>query len=493
MSGFFIGLDLGTSAVKAVLTDDAGVVRASASAPLTVSRPHPRWSEQDPEDWWRAADMAMRVLRQEAGDTAFQAVRGLGLSGQMHGATLLGADHRILRPAMLWNDTRADTECHALETAVTDTPTRTGTLSMPSFTAPKLLWVRTHEPNVFDKTQLVVLPKDYLRLRMTGEAATDCSDASGTQWLDVGARQWSAPLLTACGLDEAHMPHLFEGPAATGTLRDRVAQDWGLARIPVAAGGGDNAAGAVGLGLTGPERGFLSLGTSGVLFVPAPGFAPRPETAIHSFAHALPGLWHHMAVSLSAAASLSWAVSALGAADEATLLAEAQSVQPAAPRGLFFLPYLSGERTPHNDAFARGVFFGLDGAMTRGDLARAVLEGVAFALRDGRDAIASAGVLPERLFLIGGGARSRFWAQILADTLALPLDLPESGETGPALGAARLGRLAATGEPVADACPPARAMHSVEPGEIEPMATGHATFAALYRSLAPHFHTTQSG
>lgn len=379
----FIGLDLGTSAVKAVLVDDDQTVVDQASAPLTVSRPHPLWSEQDPDQWWTATDAAMAEIGSRQG-RALSAVRGIGLSGQMHGATLLDGQDRVLRPAILWNDGRSGTECAELERREPRSRQITGNLAMPGFTAPKLLWVAAHEPDIFKRTARVLLPKDYVRLRMTGACASDMSDSAGTLWLDVAERRWSAEMVEATGLALSAMPELFEGSAPTGTLLPAVAERWGVPRDTVAAGGGgDNAAGAVGVGVIAPGAAFLSLGTSGVLFAANDGYAPNFEQAVHTFCHCLPRTWHQMSVILSAASSLSWLVQATGAADEATLLAEAEAASDRDPGRLLFLPYLSGERTPHNDPNAMGVFFGLGHGTDRADLTRAVLEGVAFAFATG--------------------------------------------------------------------------------------------------------------
>jgi xylulokinase len=363
----------------------------------------------------------------------------------MHGATLLDGADRPIRPAILWNDGRAAAECAELERREPRSRAITGNLAMPGFTAPKLLWVAAHEPDAFARTRRVLLPKDYLRLRMTGAAASEMSDAAGTLWLDVGARRWSEAMLAATGLKPSAMPELFEGSQATGTLRPEVAAAWGVPADAVVAGGaGDNAAGAAGVGVIRPGDAFLSLGTSGVLFVADAGFAPNPAEAVHAFCHCLPGTWHRMSVILSAASALSWLARLLGGT-EPELLAEAEAADPDIGE-LLFLPYLSGERTPHNDPTATGVFLGLTHATGRPQLVRALLEGVAFAFADGQAALTAAGTAIGEVSVIGGGARSQFWGRILAAALNRPLHYPAGGELGPAFGAARLGRLAATGE-----------------------------------------------
>ena len=457
-----LGIDIGTSGVKVVLVDENGVLAASADAPLTVDRPRPLWSEQDPEAWWRATGHAVAKLRRDHAN-ALAAVRAVGLSGQMHGATLLDEADAVLRPAILWNDGRSGAQCAALERDCPALRAITGNPAMPGFTAPKLLWVRENEPEIFARIRRVLLPKDHVRLRMTGEAVSDMSDSAGTLWLDVAARDWSDAMLAATGLSRDAMPRLVEGSAPGGALRAEVATEWGVpAGIPVAGGAGDNAAGAVGIGTVMPGRGFLSLGTSGVYFVANAAFSPNPERAVHAFCHCLPGMWHQMSVILSAASCLRWAAKLLGAADEATLLAEIEANAPE-PSAVAFLPYLSGERTPHNDPDAKGVFFGMTHDTDRATLGRAVLEGVAFAFADGQDALLGAGADIDTVSVIGGGSRSRLWGEILASVLNRPLTYHAGGEIGPAFGAARLARLAATGENPVDVCTPPPVTHVIAP------------------------------
>jgi len=388
---------------------------------------------------------------------AWAGVRAIGLSGQMHGAVLMDGNGEVLRPAILWNDTRSAAQCEELVRRLPSLPLVAGNLAMPGFTAPKLLWLREHEPAVFDRVASVLLPKDWLRWRLSGERITDCSDASGTLWLDVGARRWSPELLAACGLSAAQMPSLVEGSAAAGRLRAEWAQRWSLRQgIVIAGGGGDNAASAVGIGAVRAGQGFVSLGTSGVIFVASDRFMPNPRSAVHAFCHALPARWHQMSVMLSAASALRWATRLTGAADEAALVAQAQALSPmqraSAP---IFLPYLSGERTPHNDPYAQGVFFGMTHATDRALLGYSVLEGVTLALTDGLDALRSGGTEAHALSLLGGGARSAYWGQLLADALDTRTRTHGGGETGAALGAARLGWLAAGGDPASVLAKPA--------------------------------------
>lgn len=479
----FLGLDLGTSAIKAVLVDGEQRVVAQAGAALSVQRPRPLWAEQDPEAWWRAAEDAVGAVR-AAAPTAFAATRAIGLSGQMHGAVLLDAADRVLRPAILWNDGRAGAECAELERRAPRLRAVAGNLAMPGFTAPKLLWVAAHEPDVFRATARVLLPKDWLRLRLSGEHVAEMSDASGTLWLDVARRAWSPELLAATGLGVDAMPRLVEGSEPAGRLRPDLARAWGLdAGVVIAGGGGDNAAGAIGVGVVRAGDAFLSLGTSGVYFVAGDRFAPAPETAVHAFCHALPGTWHQMSVLLSAASCLSWLASATVADGEATLLAEAEHADPD-PR-LLFLPYLAGERTPHNDPHATGAFVGLTHAAGRGDLARAVLTGVAFAFADGEDALRAAGTGIARVSVIGGGARSHLWGRILASVLDRPLQYHAAAEIGPAFGAARLARLALTGEEPMAICtaPPVAAVVPPEPALQATLHAQRARFRALYPAL----------
>jgi xylulokinase len=476
----FLGLDLGTSSVKALLVDGAQRVLASATRGLGIARPAPGHSEQNPEEWWTALLAAVDALRQER-PRELAALRGIGLSGQMHGAVLLDRAGAVLRPAILWNDTRATAECRELEHAFSGLRAVTGNIAMPGFTAPKLLWVRRHEPEIFGQIAHVLLPKAWLRYRLTGERIEDMSDASGTLWLDVGARDWSDQALAASGLTRGSMPRLVEGSAPAGTLRGDLAARWGVARPPVLAGGaGDNAAGAVGLGAMAPGSAFVSLGTSGVLWATTARFVPYPQAAVHAFCHALPNTWHQMGVTLSAAASLGWWARVTGQS-EAALLAEME--WPRAPAPALFLPYLSGERTPHNDGAIRGAFAGLAHEADRGALTQAVLEGVAFSLRDCLDAITASGTAITEADVIGGGARSRAWVVIIAAALGITLRLPAEGEYDAAFGAARLARLAATGEaPEAVCAPPARA-ETIAPDPA--LAGAYAERLARYRALYP--------
>lgn len=475
--------------MKALLVDDDQNVLAEATAPLDVSRPQPLWSEQDPEQWWRATEASVAQIRGSHA-TELAGVRGVGLSGQMHGATLLDASDVVLRPAILWNDGRSAAQCEEIERREPRSRALSGNLAMPGFTAPKLVWIAENEPETFAKVARILLPKDYLRLRMTGEHASEMSDSAGTLWLDVENRVWSEELLAATNLTKAAMPQLYEGSEGTGTIRSEVAQAWGIpADAVVAGGGGDNAAGAVGVGVVDAGQAFLSLGTSGVYFVAGDRYAPNPERAVHAFCHCLPGRWHQMSVILSAASCLSWVTSLTGANSEAGLLAEIEAADR--DSRVIFLPYLSGERTPHNDPNAKGVFFGLTHETTRADLGRAVLEGVAFALAEGQAVLLDAGTRIDTVTVIGGGARSHYWGRLLASAIDRPLRYAAGAELGPAFGAARLGRLAVTREEPATVCHTPAADHVAEPEPelVELYAERRVTYARLYESLRDAFPT----
>jgi xylulokinase len=434
-----IGIDLGTSGIKLVMLAADGTLEAEATAPLEVSRPRPLWSEQSPADWWAALDIAMRQLREAAGGTRWAKVRGMAAAGQMHGAVLLDAAGEVLRPAILWNDGRSQAQCDALEGAEPATRRITANRAMAGFTAPKLLWVAEHEPELFTQTARVLLPKDWLAWKLTGVFSTEMSDASGTLWLDVARRRWSDTMLQATGLNASHMPMLFEGPDVVGELSSACSERWGLpAGVLVAAGAGDNAAGAVGVGVVAPGDGFISLGTSGVVFCATEVARANPERGVHTFCHALPDTWHHMGVLLSASSALSWWSGITGLAPGALMDELGGPIRSTRTDAPFFLPYLSGERTPHADPAATGSFIGLTHAHGRSDMSRAVIEGVSFAFADALDAMREAGSRPARLLAIGGGARSDTWLQLLADVLGTPIDKPEGAEVGPALGAARL-------------------------------------------------------
>ncbi|WGF88461.1 xylulokinase [Marinivivus vitaminiproducens] len=481
----FIGIDLGTSSVKSILVDGGQRLLASATCPLEVQRPAPGHSEQDPEAWWQAVLTTLDALRADQ-RTAFETTEGIGLSGQMHGAVVLDGKGQVLRPCILWDDVRSTAECVAFEEAFPDSRQVTGNLAMPGFTAPKLLWLRNHEPAVFERTAKVVLPKAYVRFRLTGLLIEDMSDASGTLWLDTGARRWSAPALAATGLGEEAMPDLVEGNASAGQMTDDLVRRFGFRRAPVVAGGaGDNAAGAIGLGAISAGRAFVSLGTSGVLWATTDRFVPYPEAAVHAFCHAVPATWHQMGVTLSAAAALGWWAKVAGASEAD--LAGALADPPKAPSPATFLPYLAGERTPHNDGAIRGAFADLSYGADRDALTQAVLEGVAFSFRDCLDALAKSGTTIDEADVIGGGSRARVWIGILASVLGVTLHRLADGEHGPAFGAARLARLAVTGEAPEDVCAPPRRIEAIAPvpALVDAYAGRFERYRALYPALRP--------
>jgi xylulokinase len=456
----YLGLDLGTSGLRAILTDDADSVLAEAEASYPVAHPHPGWSEQDPAHWTDALARALADIGRAAPDLLGQ-VRGLAVSGHMHGATLIDAQGAVLRPAILWNDTRSAVQAAALD-AQPAFRAITGNIVFPGFTAPKLQWCAEHEPALFARVDKVLLPKDYIVWYLTGIAASEMSDAAGTSWLDVGARDWSDALLSASDMDRAQMPALFEGSDPVGEVLPGRARALGLpAGVMVAAGAGDNAAAACGIGALAEGEGFVSLGTSGVLLAARDGFYPQADTAVHSFCHAVPATWYQMGVMLAATDSLNWLARMTGA--RASDLTGALGDTLRAPASVRFLPYLSGERTPHNDSAVRAGFCGLDIAGSREDLTQAVLEGVSFGLRDSLEALRNAGAAPHRLLAIGGGTGSRYWVTLLATCLGLPLALPAKGEFGAALGAARLARCAVTGARPSDVMTPPAIAETVDP------------------------------
>ena len=481
----FLGIDVGTSEVKVLLLDAEHHVVGVTGSSLEVSRPHVGHSEQEPATWWSATQSALTQLKTKF-PVQYAAIKAIGLSGQMHGAVLLGASNQVLRPAILWNDTRSAKECEEMMAELPALPQIAGSLAMPGFTAPKLRWLAKHEPAVFTKIAKVILPKDYIRFMLTDEFVSDMSDASGSMWLDVEKRAWSAELLKLTGLTEAHMPSLVEGSAASGNLTPQAAETLGLpVGIVVAGGAGDNASSAVGMGAVNAGEGFLSLGTSGVLFVVTPKYQPNASSATHAFCHAVPDRWHQMSVMLSAASCLQWVTRLLGASSEAALEAQASglnAVQRA--KAPLFLPYLSGERTPHNDAVTRGSFHELSNDTDAAALAYSVIEGVSFGLADGMRALQAAGCGVTQLSLVGGGARSALWAQQLATLLNINIVTHEESAAGGALGAARLAWLA-TGAAVADVCltPKISKIYKPDAEELKILAPRYQRFRAIYPAL----------
>lgn len=435
----FLGLDIGTSAIKGLLLDTDMSVIATATQALDISRPFEGWSEQDPLAWCHAVDNVMMRLHSQA-PNAVHDILSIGLSGQMHGLVALDKDDDVLRPAILWNDIRNGAEARELDETYPDFRKIGGNAVMPGFTAPKALWLARHEPEIFAKIATILLPKDYVRLWLTGEKITDMSDSSGTLWLDVGKRAYDPQLLAHTGLTIDQMPSLAEGADGAGHLRATLAKKWGIAGQPVLAGAGDNAAAACGLGIVTPGDGFVSLGTSGVVFMVTDHFAPSAENGVHAFCHALPERWHQMGVILSATDSLNWLSEVTKTSIEE--LTKAAALKQSAPSQLLFHPYLSGERTPHNNADARGGFFNLSRSHDTGDMAYAVMEGVAFALADCVDVMRDAESSFSQLLATGGGAKNDQWLKMIADVTNVEIQRPVSGDFGAALGAARLGAMA---------------------------------------------------
>jgi xylulokinase len=478
----YLGIDLGTSGVKVLLIDGGQTVIGSANAALDVQRPHLGWSEQKPADWLTATDAAISALR-AVHPTEIAAVTGIGLSGHMHGATLVNASGNVLRPCILWNDTRSFAEAAELDHQPLFREL-TGNIVFPGFTAPKLLWVARHEPAIFADIAKVLLPKDYLRLWLTGEYVSEMSDSAGTSWLDTGKRAWDQRLLAATGLDQSQMPNLVEGTAVSGQLRRDLKARWGIEGTAVIAGGaGDNAASACGMGTVAPGTAFVSLGTSGVLFASNDAYRPNPASAVHAFCHAMPNTWHQMGVILSATDSLNWLSGVTGR--DAAALTGGLGEDLAAPGPELFLPYLSGERTPHNDAAIRGVIAGLSHDSGDKALTKAVLEGVAFAIRDSQDALQMAGTELSRVTAIGGGSRSIYWLKVIATTLGIPVDIPAEGDFGAAFGAARLGLIAATGADPLSVCTPPVTARTIEPDSNLTSAfhAAHQRYKHLYPAI----------
>ncbi len=551
----YLGIDLGTSSVKVVVMDETFATLASSSSDFTVSNPQPLWSEQDPAQWWQGTCVAMAELKAKHPQLLAQ-VKAMGLSGQQHGAVLLDKNNQVLRPAILWNDGRSMAECAELEQRVPNIRQLVGARIVPGFTAPKLLWVAKHEPDIFKQVTKVLLPKDYLRLLINGEFASDMSDASGTCWLNVAKREWSEELLSACDLNLTHMPTVYEGSDSTGTVLPAVAREWGIPATTIVAGGaGDNAAGAISVNVTEAGQGLLSLGTSGVYFIADDEYRANPDQGVHTFAHCLPNRWHQMNCHLSAASCLSWAAELVGEsvgdliakAEKKFGMDDASTKIPLGPpfskgevskfppltkgevsksppfakgevsrspplskgevskfppltkgevsksppfakggRGdLLFLPYLTGERSPHNNPYARGALIGLTPNTDSADMMQAVLEGVALNFAEGQAALYQAGVKINAVSVVGGGARSLYWGKILASALQRELTYRKDREVGAALGAARLAWLAVNGGDPAKVFPLSPVEEIVQPN---PNLAAHytkklVTFKKAYQAL----------
>lgn len=495
MPSYLLGLDVSTTGSKALLIDESGRVVSTATNAHALSTPRPAWSEQDPVDWWAASVASIRRVMESAGIKP-QEVAGVGLTGQMHGLVLLDRQGEVLRPAILWNDQRTAAQCATITERVgAERVLRiTGNPVLPGFTAPKIVWVRENEPEVYARVASFLLPKDYVRFRLAGALVCDVSDASGTSVFDVGRRTWSDEMLTALGIPREWVPEVTESPEVSARITAEGARATGLLEgTPVVSGAGDNAAAAVGTGIIRPGIISASLGTSGVVFAPLESYQPEPEGRLHAFCHAVPGQWHLMGVMLSAAGSLRWYRDALSDDTESPtfdeLVGEAASV-PAGSEGLLFLPYLSGERTPHPDPDARGAFVGLSLRHGRGHMTRSVMEGVAFGLKDSVELMKPLGLSVGRVRVAGGGTRSPVWRQILADVLDAELATTDATE-GAAYGAALLGGVGAgVFESVEVASNRAvREVEQVRPGpEAARYAELYPRYRALYPALAPEFH-----
>ena len=471
----FLGIDLGTSGVKALLVDSEQAIKAEETAPISSSRSDPPFSEQDPAAWIVAIEKVLDRIKQNSGKD-LAAVEAIGLSGHMHGAVLLDAKDEVLRPCIMWNDGRSAKECEELERTA-DFRGIGGNLVMAGFTAPKLLWVAKREAELFSRIRKVLLPKDYVRLWLAGEYCSEMSDASGTLWLDIARRKWSDELLAACNLDRSQMPRLCEGSEISGKLRAIHCQRWGFKpNVVIAGGAGDNAAAACGMGIV-RDSAFLSLGTSGVVFAPTVGFQPCTDKAVHAFCHALPNSWHQMGVILSAASCLEWLARLLGLSVDDLLSCLPE--KPDGPSRTTFLPYLTGVRTPYNDPDARASFAGLTSDTEIPELLQALLEGVGFALQDCLLALSEANTTVSDAYAVGGGARSIRWLQIIANVTGVRLLVPEKGEYGAAFGAARLAMMAANGENSVGVFAKPAVRSEVEP-DLE-LADGYASAFAGFR------------
>jgi xylulokinase len=444
-----LGIDLGTSGVKSVLVDERDHVVAEASAPIALSRPQPQWCEQNPQDWWAAVAATLDLLRADA-PRHMAAVGAIGLSGQMLGVTCLDGSGQALRPAILWNDGRAQSECAEIEAAVPDFAGLVGCRAMAGFPAPKLLWLRRHEPDLLDQTRTILMPKDYIRLCLSGDIASDSTDSSATLLMETRVAAWSPALLSACGLSPDQMPTVVGSHEIGGGLRPTLAARWGMAaNTPIVGGAGDNMCGGVGAGIVEPGLASISLGTSGVYFLANNEYRPARGQGMHTHRHAVTGLFAQNACMLSAGAALSWVAQIVGANDIATLMREVEAAGLSIDETPIFTPYLAGERTPHDDMGLTGTFSGLSASTTPLHMVQAVLEGVAMALADCHRALRSTGSRIMQVALVGGGAKSDLWSKLVASAIDMPLGRSRTAAVGPALGAARLARLGIGGPLVA--------------------------------------------
>lgn len=487
MANTFLGINLGIYEVRVVLSDSENQILADAAVRLTRSVPQSRWSEQSPEEWWHATLEAIAKVRADT-PVGFNRLCGIGVSGQTQGAVLLDKHHRLLRPAMLWTDTRARAECVELEAMVTNSRNITGNMALPSFTAPKLLWLQKYERSVFDSIAKVLMPKDFIVFRLTGEFVTDMSDAASTLCFNVARRDWSERMISAVGLTREHFPRLAEGSDKIGELRPTLAEAWTIRHpVAVAAGSGRPAATALGLGAIREGDAYVSLGPSGLTFVTTGGARPSPERAVRNFGHCLPDLWHQLGVAPAGTASLDWWSRVIGTTDRNQIIELASKAEKhEAP---VFLPYLNGASTPHNDPRASGVFFGLTEETNPGTMAYALLEGVAFSIADSLAAIRETGTLVRHASLIGEGSQSRFWTELLVTACDMPLDLHAPEFDAASTGAARLARLAVGDRSINELCTTPPVVETVVPRVDwrEELGIRHARFRRLYRALRSEF------
>jgi xylulokinase len=480
----YLGIDLGTTALKCIITDHKQRVVRLAEVSLPITRPQPGWSEQNPQEWWLALQKACKILRSRQRKD-WSHIAAIGLSGQMHGAVILDAAGKVLRPAILWNDGRAAAEAALFNGKFSDIGQIAGVPAVAGFTAPKLLWLRAHEPKVFKRLAMVLAPKDFLRFQMSGDFITDPCDASGMSLLDVAQRKWSTSLVEAAGIRLENLPRIEEGPRASAHLHKVAAEFLGLrAGLPIAAGAGDAAASAIGIGAINDGDGFISLGTSAQYFVTTKSFRPRPQQMIQALGHGLPDLWYQVAALLNGASPLSWLNGILPGGNIQSLLRRTQRHYDG-PGRILFLPYLNGERTPHNDPSARAAFHGLHAGTTQEDLALAVLEGVALSLADCQDVLEQGGTHVAELLVVGGGTRSAFWMQMLANVLNRRITIPRGSDVGAAYGAARLARLSVTAGAIAEVCSKPKALMHLKPDQklSKAYADRLGDFRALYGAL----------
>ncbi len=478
----YLGLDLGTSGLRGLLVSDEGLPIGDASASYTVQNPHEGWSEQDPDEWIKACKSVLTDL-QDTFPEQYASIIGIGVSGHMHGATLLDRKGDLIRPCILWNDGRAAGEASELDEQ-SEFQNISGNIVFAGFTAPKLMWLKKHESENFKRVAKVLLPKDYLVYWLTGRLVSDMSDASGTSWLDVGERSWSGELIEKSGMLRTQMPDLLEGSDIVGTIIPKLAKQFALSeKVGVVGGGADNAVSACGIGAIDEGQGFLSLGTSGVLLAAKGRYSPEPKSAVHTFCHALPDKWYQMGVILSATDSLNWLADNLG--QSAKDLSALQPAKTSGPTSVTFLPYLSGERTPHNDVNARAAFFGMSKSTDKRVLCQAVMEGVGFAMRDCLEALKSTGTDLPGMYVIGGGSNSGFWVDTLAQILNLPLYIPGKSDFGAAMGAARLAMIGVSNIDLASVMvqPEIQQVYEPNPDLVSDYETAYQKYTKSYSAL----------